>query len=238
MEFWKLFKRDAYGQMYARLRGMYGSTPKDVAVDVNGNIVSLMKGTDGTDLQTILVDSTGKIIGVMKGDYSGTLKTIAVDTNGRMLANISTMSAYDTGITREVETSTLAAASTETITITPPSSYLYKILNIGFTVMAPSGSASGTHWCTMGVWNNSENTWLDYLSKGVSNYNGNLNMSMSYWQVADNDQQPTTEIGQITKIQGAIISPGNPLRFQYRNYSDVDQTHVRTYTIGYQRIQI
>ena len=71
----------------AHIRGLTADgVATTVLVDSQGQLYALMKGKYGTAYVPVTVDADGNLVSVMKGDYEGALKTLAIDDQGRILA--------------------------------------------------------------------------------------------------------------------------------------------------------
>jgi hypothetical protein len=71
----------------AHIRGLTADgVATTVLVDSQGQLYALMKGRYGTAYVPVTVDADGNLVSVMKGDYAGALQTLAVDSQGRILA--------------------------------------------------------------------------------------------------------------------------------------------------------
>lgn len=169
---------------------------------------------------------------------------LAVDTNNILKVNIAAQPANSAIDVEQVansglslafisddQTASLAPSASETITITPPTGYIYEVKQLKHQVNAVPSSTSGTHKLQV---NSSNITHLE----GSSNYNTGLQFNFGYWLAANASSYPPNTSNPQGIIETIILDENNPLTIIYTNNTDATQTGTRIYRLTAKKIRI
>ncbi|MBU7006305.1 hypothetical protein [Phosphitispora fastidiosa] len=115
----------------------------------------------------------------------------------------------------------IAAGSSETITVTPPTGKKYKIIGFSASVTAPGGT-TGTHYIAMFI----PHTTLD-VSIGIITTTYSSNLIFSNQAGTGVTSSPSDLADFLTKLFAVSFDNDTPLKIYYKNSSDVTQTNKR-----------
>lgn len=125
----------------------------------------------------------------------------------------------------------VAANGATTVTVTPPVGELWRIRGLYLNIPAPSGATTGYHYL-VGM-----SFGTDPLQNSKfrlqSSYNKDMQVRYNTFALADLQQIPSSEQGQIDLINSLVITNANPLSLFYQNLTDVLQNG--TFTIRVDR---
>ncbi len=108
-----------------------------------------------------------------------------------------------------------------TITITPPSGQLWRVRNMRFYLVAPTGALSGTHQLEVAGISGGGN---EMLLKASSNYGDPINISYSMAYTATGVKYPTTDEAFGAALRSIVADAAHPLKLYYTNNTDAAQT--------------
>jgi hypothetical protein len=120
------------------------------------------------------------------------------------------------------QTTTLASGASETVELYAPSGSVYKIRALAITCDVPGTATDGTHYFQIRSLGNVA------VLLGRSDYTSHLMWNNGHWFTANVRQEPNTEAAAIESIHGTMATADNPIRIEYWNNLDVDQTNERS----------
>jgi hypothetical protein len=120
----------------------------------------------------------------------------------------------------------LNAGLTETTRFYAPANMIVKVVALGFSVQAVPGATSGKHY----LFASYENPALDVIN-GVSNFGGVLELNHNTFLAADYLKSPSTDEAVVTAIVNLTFDSVTPLKIQYQNITNANQTASRTLTV-------
>jgi hypothetical protein len=126
------------------------------------------------------------------------------------------------------DNTSVAAAASNTQTLTPPAGYIYIIRAIFYNAPDPAGSAAGTHYLQI----RRVLVTADRTFAAITATTGNAVDINSSIFIGDSAELPTHEISQnLLMYQNLIASNSYPIKFFYHNATDVAQAGTRTLEI-------
>jgi len=123
---------------------------------------------------------------------------------------------------------TVPAGASEIITITPPAGKIHKVLSVRYEADSPSGATSGYHCGTL---YNMSFKWLGI--RLTSAYDVRIN----YWSndpTGTTTTRPPTAEAIILAINNVYGTNTEPIKFEYENLTDADQTSIRPLQLVYE----
>lgn len=117
----------------------------------------------------------------------------------------------------DIYTTTINSGLFELNTYTPPIGKIWEITQLYLKANPLPGGASGTH-------NFKLKTGAGYGLTGVSIFSSELVWDYNMWVVADSYQRPSTETASVLALRSLVYDNDNPLKIDYYNNTDVNQT--------------
>ncbi|POG56682.1 hypothetical protein [Haloferax marisrubri] len=120
------------------------------------------------------------------------------------------------------QTSTLTAGESETVELYAPSGSVYTVKGAALIAKPPSGATGGTHFFQV------ESLGKVAVLLGRSDYTAQVKWNNGHFFTANQTMEPAEESAAIQSFYGSMATADEPVRVEYYNNLDVDQTNERT----------
>jgi hypothetical protein len=137
-------------------------------------------------------------------------------------AEISTQRTESVTTVDTAQTSTVSPGTESDTVITAPSGTVLEVLGMRVKVGNPGGATTGFHDIQF-----RSSTRLHIYLLARSGPGTNIRINRGIILKADDVQEPSTEIAQLTAIRSIRIDDTNGLTIRYKNETDADQTDDR-----------
>lgn len=131
------------------------------------------------------------------------------------------------------QSTTVPAGQEETITLRPPTGFVYEILTARLQAPAIPGSATNTH--DISVQTELETIRVLQLRSDATT---KAEYARGFIRSGNQRQNPPTATAQTLAVRGLRASPQAGISVTYRNFSSTDQTAQRRYRFAVRQIQV